>query len=443
MKHAETTLLTIAAIFCAAMVLILLAGTGRAQPVSPAVPAVQQAGPVDSGSLLMGADNDFRSGRFAQAAASLRQVIGNGHADGTVWAYYRRAVLAAAGDAYLQAVPQDRLRIRMAAFVNSLKTAAGRDFLLDVREPWEFARGNIPGSVNIPFRDLFNHLPQLPRPESGKRLVIICQTQHRANHVLVTLRQAGFSNAFTLQGGYSAYVAYHRRTQLGTSGKTAVPPSAAAGSGVKTVPSPTPSATVATPAKTVNQEAATAVKNGRFALAVAILRQALKQDAGNQELWRQYDQALVLEAGAMYLCMVPDNRHRVDIGDFVSQYRTHGRRFFLVDVREPAEFAKSHITGAVNIPFRTLLHNLNRLPQRDSSKILLLVSQHQRRAIHDLVILRQLGYDNAFTLHGGLSDFVRWMKKLPGISGSAMAVPGFNQLNGSEGEEEEEEDFGC
>ena len=437
MKQFNTTLRTMAMISLMAMVLIAQSGTplwaATPAPLSSKTPTA-----LTSASLLVNAENAFRSGRYDQAVTVLRQLLARETDSPSAWARYERAVLAAAGDAYLQAVPKNRLRINMADFVNGLKTDNGNIFLLDVREPWEFARGNIPGSVNIPFRKVFNQLDQLPGPESGKRLILICQTQHRANHVLVTLREAGYNNAFTLRGGYSSYIAYQRRLRVGgtTTTGAAAPPAEGA---VKTATPATVSATSAA-GKPVNNDAALALKEGRFDLAVDILQQALQQDTTSTELWAQYDRALLVRAGARYLRTVPDNRYRVDIDDFVTRYRTHDRRFFLVDVREPDEFARGHIKGSINIPFRLLLQRLNRLPQKDSSQTLLLISRHQRRAIYDLVLLREMGYDNAFTLHGGFKPFLHWMRKLPALEG--VSIPGFNQP--ADGDEmDDEEDFGC
>lgn len=87
--------------------------------------------------------------------------------------------------------------------------------LLDVRQSDEFAKGNIPGSVllsrgelefkisNEPFwEEMFLYSP-LPEEE----IVIYCKSGARAALAAESLQKLGFSNVYSLQGGYQAYQA--------------------------------------------------------------------------------------------------------------------------------------------------------------------------------------------------------------------------------------------
>ncbi len=64
---------------------------------------------------------------------------------------------------------------------------------------------------------------------------------------------------------------------------------------------------------------------------------------------------------------------------------------YLVDVREPNEYAEGHIPGAVNIPIRTLTQNLDKIPA-DRPVFICCLSGH--RAGLALTALGLLGYDN-------------------------------------------------
>ncbi len=164
------------------------------------------------------ARRDFSKSRFSKAVSLLRAALQSDPVDMQLWAQYDRALLARAGDDYLETVPKNRYRINMKSFLLAEPFWSTKYFLLDVREPEEFDRGHIKGSINVPFRNVLKNLSLLPRPEDAVTLLIICNTQHRANHVLVVLREIGYTNAYTLRGGYSNYIAWKKKLQGGDSG---------------------------------------------------------------------------------------------------------------------------------------------------------------------------------------------------------------------------------
>jgi rhodanese-related sulfurtransferase len=88
---------------------------------------------------------------------------------------------------------------------------------------------------------------------------------------------------------------------------------------------------------------------------------------------------------------------------------------FLLDVRETAEVEKDgYIKGAVNIPVRDLLNNLDKLPGLDEPIVVYCGSGH--RGGYTLMTLKMLGYTNVRNLGGGLGA---WKKaELPVESGS-------------------------
>jgi rhodanese-related sulfurtransferase len=64
---------------------------------------------------------------------------------------------------------------------------------------------------------------------------------------------------------------------------------------------------------------------------------------------------------------------------------------FLVDVREPFEYTSGHIDDAINIPLRTLVQNLDKIPKKQP--VVVYCSSGYRSAMA-VMSLHLLGYDN-------------------------------------------------
>lgn len=75
-------------------------------------------------------------------------------------------------------------------------------YLLDVRQPEEFAQGHIEGATLIPLNELETRLAELPK---NKRIVAYCRSGHRSGQALTLLQKHGFSNAQSLSGGFIAW----------------------------------------------------------------------------------------------------------------------------------------------------------------------------------------------------------------------------------------------
>lgn len=77
-------------------------------------------------------------------------------------------------------------------------------FLLDVREVAEVEKdGYIEGAVNIPVRDLLNNLDKLPGLDEP--IVIYCGSGHRGGFALEALKMLGYTNVRNLGGGLGAW----------------------------------------------------------------------------------------------------------------------------------------------------------------------------------------------------------------------------------------------
>jgi len=74
-------------------------------------------------------------------------------------------------------------------------------FVLDVREPHEFAAGHIPQAVNLPLPELRTRYRELPR---DRDLWICCGVGQRAYYAIRFLTQHGY-HARNLSGGYTTY----------------------------------------------------------------------------------------------------------------------------------------------------------------------------------------------------------------------------------------------
>ena len=64
---------------------------------------------------------------------------------------------------------------------------------------------------------------------------------------------------------------------------------------------------------------------------------------------------------------------------------------FLVDVREPSEYISGHIGNAINIPLRTLVQNLDKIPKKQP--VVVYCSAGYRSAMA-VMSLHLLGYEN-------------------------------------------------
>lgn len=82
------------------------------------------------------------------------------------------------------------------------KLARGKQVLIDVREPHEFAAGHVKGAVNVPLGQLAERLNKF---DPGAETYVICQSGHRSATAVGLLKRAGFGNAYSVKGGTSAW----------------------------------------------------------------------------------------------------------------------------------------------------------------------------------------------------------------------------------------------
>jgi phage shock protein E len=179
------------------------------------------------------------------------------------------------------------------------------------------------------------------------------------------------------------------------------------------------------------KEAQNAYTAANFSSAVDLARQAIGLNPQDNTAWEIYNQATIAQAGDNYLSELPEQRYQLPIPIFIRDRVNQSRSWFIVDVREPDEYAAGHIEGAVNIPLGKIVKNLDKFPDSKSAPILL-YCHSQKRATHALVILHELGYLKVFNLEGGYAAYEDWMNSNP------LPTPGPTPTPGPD-----EPDLGC
>lgn len=80
--------------------------------------------------------------------------------------------------------------------------AGEQPVVLDVREPWEFAQGHVPGALLIPLGSLRDRAGELS-PE--RPVAVICASGSRSQSAAALLAQRGFKTVYNVLGGFGAF----------------------------------------------------------------------------------------------------------------------------------------------------------------------------------------------------------------------------------------------
>jgi len=75
--------------------------------------------------------------------------------------------------------------------------------VVDVREPWEYRQGHVPGAVLIPLGQLASRLDELD-PE--RPVAVICASGNRSQSAAALLGQKGFKVVYNISGGTGAWM---------------------------------------------------------------------------------------------------------------------------------------------------------------------------------------------------------------------------------------------
>jgi rhodanese-related sulfurtransferase len=99
--------------------------------------------------------------------------------------------------------------------ISVAEAAAKRDagaFVLDVRTPEEWNEYHIPGSTLIPLDQLETRLNEVPR---DKELVVVCRSGNRSKPGRDMLKNAGFTQVTSMNGGLKEWQAANLPTVTG------------------------------------------------------------------------------------------------------------------------------------------------------------------------------------------------------------------------------------
>ena len=77
-------------------------------------------------------------------------------------------------------------------------------YLLDVREPDEWAAGHAPGATHLPLMDIPARLEEVPRDGD---VVVVCRMGGRSAQAVAYLMQNGYDNVVNLDGGMRDWAA--------------------------------------------------------------------------------------------------------------------------------------------------------------------------------------------------------------------------------------------
>jgi|SRR5665213_3553265 len=93
------------------------------------------------------------------------------------------------------------LEISAAEAAELLKVKSAK--IVDVREPWEFAKTSIEGSLLMPMGEVPSRANQELDPD--ERLLVLCHHGVRSMNVTVWMRNQGFEHAQSVRGGIDAW----------------------------------------------------------------------------------------------------------------------------------------------------------------------------------------------------------------------------------------------
>jgi rhodanese-related sulfurtransferase len=76
-------------------------------------------------------------------------------------------------------------------------------YLLDVREPWEYAAGHVPTAQLVPLGELEARVAEVPR---DRPVLAICQMGSRSLAAAAYLLSLGYADVANVDGGTAAWI---------------------------------------------------------------------------------------------------------------------------------------------------------------------------------------------------------------------------------------------
>ena len=93
--------------------------------------------------------------------------------------------------------------------INIESLVKNKEFLLDVREEYEYQEGHIKGAVNLPLREILEKKDTLPK---NKDIYVYCRSGHRSADAVNFLKSLGFEKVHNIEGGFIdiSFNEYHK-----------------------------------------------------------------------------------------------------------------------------------------------------------------------------------------------------------------------------------------
>lgn len=352
-------------------------------------------------------------------------------------------------------------------------------FLLDVRETSEVETdGYIEGAVHIPVRELLKNLDKLPALDDP--IVVYCASGHRGGMVVASLKLLGYSNVRNLGGGLGAWKKASLPVESGqpAAPETISSPVVANEAlftmldeflsglpeGFYSIKADKLAVALAANEPPVLIDVRTVEEWNKDGYIEGAIKIPFNEFFTTLDKLPAKDAPIVMYCGSGYrgsiimmglrlmgytdvtnlggglgdwktaklpvtgwvdwttvwtdfLASMPANNHYVISVDALNTMLAEEPPF-LLDIRESSEIEKDgYIAGAVNIPVRDLLKNLDKLPALDDPIVVYCASGH--RGGMAVASLRLLGYTNVVDLGGGLGA---WKKaSLPVETGQPAA----------------------
>ena len=209
-------------------------------------------------------------------------------------------------------------------------------FIVDVRQPEEFEVASIEGAINVPLRELAQHLDALPAMD--EQVVVVCGSGFRSAIGMTALQMLGWENAQSMAGGMNAWTAAELPT---------------------------------------------------------VEAQEVAMEAGEMP---DVDADLVATVDDYLMNVLPEGWGVIKV-EGLNELLIETPPF-VADVRQPEEYANGYIEGAVSIPLRDLVQNLDQLPT-DEPIVVVCGSGH--RSTIGMVVLQMLGYEDVKSMAGGIN----------------------------------------
>jgi rhodanese-related sulfurtransferase len=99
-------------------------------------------------------------------------------------------------------MPSEVPAISVVQLEQRLKTTP-TPFLLDVREPWEYAQAHVPPAQLIPLGELELRVGEVPR---DRPVLVICHSGQRSLAAAAYLRRLGYPDVSNVDGGTAAWL---------------------------------------------------------------------------------------------------------------------------------------------------------------------------------------------------------------------------------------------